>query len=126
MKPSPTESTTAYLTGFALALSLTVLAFMLVGAKTGITLGPLSAMLQAMPSLGRFFVELPRWVVLTGIFALAVIQIGVHLRYFLHLDFSPKQKPMVQALLFSLLIIFIVVCGTLWIMHDLDRQMMPG
>ncbi|MGR8932092.1 MAG: hypothetical protein ACU836_15785 [Gammaproteobacteria bacterium] len=25
----------------------------------------------------------------------------------------------------SLLIIFIVVCGTLWIRHDLDRQMLP-
>ena len=100
MKPSSAESTTRYLTGFALALGLTVLAFLLICAQTNSSAWPLH-------------------------FALAVIQIGVHLRYFLHLDFSPKQKPMLQALLFSLLIIFIVVCGTLWIMHDLDRQMMP-
>ena len=125
MKPSSAESTTRYLTGFALALGLTVLAFLLICAQTNSSAWPLHFVLQALPSLGRIFAELPRWGVLSGIFALAVIQIGVHLRYFLHLDFSPKQKPMLQALLFSLLIIFIVVCGTLWIMHDLDRQMMP-
>jgi len=125
MKPSSAESTTTYLTGFALALGLTVLAFLLVCAQTGGSAWPLHFALQAMPGIGKLLSELPRWGVLPGIFALAVMQIGVHLRYFLHLDFSPKQKPMVNALLFSLLIIFIVVCGTLWIMHDLDRQMMP-
>lgn len=94
-----------YLTGFTLALLLTLLAFscVIIGSQA----------------------EIPRWQIITGISALALIQIGVHLHYFLHLEFSSGQKLRVITLLFSLFIIVIMVGGTLWIMHDLNVQMLP-
>ncbi|MGY6275448.1 cytochrome o ubiquinol oxidase subunit IV [Methylomonas sp. MgM2] len=126
MNSSSTESTRRYLIGFALALGLTVLAFALVGARTGFVLELFRYAIPALPDNGKLFAESPRWIVLTGIFVLAVLQVGVHLHYFLHLDFSRKQRLLLHTLLFSLLIVFILVCGTLWIMHDLNRQMLPS
>jgi len=48
----------------------------------------------------------------------------VHLIYFLHMDRSAEQRSNVHVGLFSLLIIGIVVIGSLWVMHNLNVNMM--
>ena len=62
--------------------------------------------------------------VLVTVMALAVVQIVVHLIYFLHLDSSSEQRWNVMALAFTALILLIVVAGSLWIMHNMNANMM--
>jgi cytochrome o ubiquinol oxidase subunit IV len=56
---------------------------------------------------------------------LAVAQIGVHLVFFLHLTTSPDNTNNVLALAFGILIVLLVVAGSLWIMANLNANMMP-
>jgi cytochrome o ubiquinol oxidase operon protein cyoD len=65
----------------------------------------------------------PRTLTIAGIFAAAVVQILVHLHYFLHLDASSEERWNVLAIVFTALIIFILVGGSLWIMFNLKYQM---
>ena len=67
---------------------------------------------------------MPRGAVFAVIFAAAMVQILVHLRYFLHLDASSSSRWNVMALVFTLLIMILFVGGTLWIMYDLNYRMM--
>ena len=91
----------SYATGFILSIVLTVIAFALV--MSGIFSGT---------------------AVLFGIFAAAVVQILVHLHYFLHLDTSSAMRWNVLALIFAVLIMFLFVGGTIWIMYHLKYRMM--
>lgn len=94
----------SYLTGFALAVVLTLAPFALVMAR------PLS------PDL-----------TLVAIFAAAIVQILVHLRCFLHLEWTHEGQWNVLAFVFTALIIGIVVGGSIWIMVNLQaRTMVPG
>ena len=109
MDPTPIESAGAargtpgtYATGFIIAIVLTSAAFALV-MKGG---------------------ALPRWVVAGGIWAAAIVQILSQLHYFLHLDRSSAARWNVLALVFTLMIMFLFVGGTLWIMFDLNVRMM--
>jgi cytochrome o ubiquinol oxidase operon protein cyoD len=67
---------------------------------------------------------LPRWIVLTGIFGAAILQILVHLHYFLHLDTSSAARWNMLALVITLLIMLLFVGLTLWIMSNLNYRMM--
>ena len=55
---------------------------------------------------------------------LAVIQVFVHLGFFLHI--SPRHTPRenILVLAFATVLIFIMIGGTLWIMFDLHHRMM--
>lgn len=53
----------------------------------------------------------------------SIIQIVVHFVYFLHLDFSKEQRWSIMTLLFVMIIIFIVVFGSIWIMRNLNHHM---
>ena len=55
---------------------------------------------------------------------MAVIQIFVHLVYFLHMNTSSEERWNLIALAFTALIIAIVVVGSLWIMYNLNINMM--
>lgn len=92
----------SYLTGFILALILTAFSFSLV-------------------MMGQ---ELDRWIVLSGIYGAAMLQILVHLHYFLHLDRSSTTSWNGLALILTVLIMTLFVAGTLWIMLDLNTRMM--
>jgi cytochrome o ubiquinol oxidase operon protein cyoD len=59
------------------------------------------------------------------IFVLAVVQIGVHLVCFLHLNFSSEQRWNVTAFAFAVLVVFVVIGGSLWIVHNMTERMMP-
>jgi cytochrome o ubiquinol oxidase operon protein cyoD len=56
---------------------------------------------------------------------LAIAQMGVHLVFFLHLSSSPDNTNNILALAFGILIVFLVVAGSLWIMANLDNNMLP-
>ena len=94
-------SVKSYVIGFVLAVILTVIPFKLVMGGT----------LEASTTLAV-------------ILGLAVVQIVVHLIYFLHLDSSSEQRWNVMALAFPAPILPIVVAGSLWIMHNMNANMM--
>jgi cytochrome o ubiquinol oxidase operon protein cyoD len=60
-----------------------------------------------------------------GLAVLAIAQMGVHLVFFLHITTGPDNTNNVLALAFGVLIVFLVVAGSLWIMADLNDSMMP-
>ena len=92
----------AYMLGFGLAVILTAIPFILVAFK----------LLSAATTL-------------IVIALLALIQIVVHLRYFLHLDFKDTPRENLVTLAFTAVLIVIMIGGSLWIMFDLYARMMP-
>ena len=90
-----------YLTGFVLALVLTAI--------------PFGVVMSGQAS---------RDVALWTICGAGIVQVFVHLHYFLHLDRSSAARWNVMALLFTLLIMVVFVGGTVWIMYTLNCRMM--
>ncbi len=91
----------SYLAGFVLAVILTAVPFALVA--TG---------------------YLPKHSTLAIIAVFAIVQILVHLRFFLHLNFTTTPRENLMAIAFAAVLIFIMVGGSLWIMFDLHYRMM--
>jgi cytochrome o ubiquinol oxidase operon protein cyoD len=60
-----------------------------------------------------------------GLVVLAIAQIGVHLVFFLHLGSGPDHTNNILALAFGVLIVFLVIAGSLWIIANLKANMMP-
>ena len=60
-----------------------------------------------------------------GLAVLAIAQMGVHLVFFLHITTGPDNTNNVLALAFGVLIVILVVAGSLWIMTNLNDNMMP-
>jgi cytochrome o ubiquinol oxidase operon protein cyoD len=60
-----------------------------------------------------------------ALIVLAIAQMGVHLVFFLHITTGPDNTNNVLALAFGLLIVFLVIGGSLWIMANLNHNMMP-
>jgi cytochrome o ubiquinol oxidase operon protein cyoD len=60
-----------------------------------------------------------------GLIVLAVAQMGVHLVFFLHLNTGPDSANTVLALAFGLLITFLIIAGSLFIMVNLNHNMLP-
>ena len=62
-----------------------------------------------------------------GLAVLAIAQMGIHLVFFLHITTGPDSTNNILALAFGLLIVFVVVAGTMWIVTDLnDNMLMPS
>ena len=62
-----------------------------------------------------------------GLAVLAIAQMGVHLVFFLHITTGPDNTNNVLALAFGVLIVILIVAGSLWIMSNLnDNMMSPG
>jgi cytochrome o ubiquinol oxidase operon protein cyoD len=80
--------------------------------------------LTAIPFALVFTGSLPRETTLVIIAAFAVVQILVHLRFFLHIDLESTPRENLVALAFACVIIFLMVGGSLWIMFDLYHRMM--
>ena len=92
----------SYLIGLVLALALTAASFWAV--KTDAIYGP------GVP---------------VALVALAVAQMGIHLVFFLHITTGPDNTNNVLALAFGVLIVGLVVLGSLWIMTNLNHNMLP-
>jgi cytochrome o ubiquinol oxidase operon protein cyoD len=59
-----------------------------------------------------------------GLVVLAIAQMGVHLVFFLHITTGPDNTNNVLALAFGVLIVTLLVIGSLWIMANLNDNMM--
>jgi cytochrome o ubiquinol oxidase operon protein cyoD len=55
---------------------------------------------------------------------LAIAQMGIHLVFFLHITTGPDSTNNILALAFGLLIVFVVVAGSMWIMADMNQNML--
>lgn len=60
---------------------------------------------------------------LTVIGVLALIQLMVHLRFFLHIDRSKQKREDLDLILFTTLVVLIIVLGTTWILGNLHERM---
>jgi cytochrome o ubiquinol oxidase subunit IV len=96
------SETVSYLVGLALALLLTGVSFWV--ASTSSLWGPGVAV---------------------GLVVLAIAQMGVHLVFFLHITTGPDNTNNVLALAFGVMIVFLVMVGTIWIMGHLAANMGP-
>jgi cytochrome o ubiquinol oxidase operon protein cyoD len=91
-----------YVIGLALAIVLTATSFFIAGTD-----------LVWQPSIP------------VAIIVLAIAQMGVHLVFFLHITTGADNTNNVMALAFGLLIVFLVIGGSLWIMANLNSHMLP-
>ncbi|TRD22401.1 cytochrome o ubiquinol oxidase subunit IV [Palleronia caenipelagi] len=100
----PHGSKKSYVTGFVLSVILTVIPFGVVMAG-----GFASAQM-------------------TGILVLAcaVVQMVVHIIYFLHMSPKAQQGWVLSAMAFTIIVLVIAVVGTIWVMLNMDSYMMPG
>ena len=96
------SETVAYVIGLGLALGLTAISFWV--ASTSSLWGPGVAV---------------------GLVVLAIAQMGVHLVFFLHITSGPDNTNNVLALAFGVLVVFLVMIGTIWIMGHMNANMMP-
>ena len=96
------SETVAYVIGLGLALVLTGISFWV--ASTSTLWGPGVAV---------------------GLVVLAIAQMGVHLVFFLHITSGPDNTNNVLALAFGVLIVFLVMVGTIWIMAHMNANMAP-
>jgi len=94
------SETMAYVIGLAFALILTGVSFWV--ASTSVLWGPGVAV---------------------GLVVLAIAQMGVHLVFFLHITSGPDNTNNVLALAFGVLIVFLVMIGTIWIMAHMNANM---
>ena len=60
-----------------------------------------------------------------ALIVLAIAQMGVHLVFFLHVTTGPDNTNNVLALAFGVLVVFLIVAGSIWIMTHLTHNMMP-
>ena len=96
------ERVYGYVTGLGLAILLTATSFFVAGTN-----------LVWEPSIP------------VALVVLAIAQMGVHLVFFLHITTGADNTNNVLALAFGLLIVFLVIGGSLWIMAHLNHNMMP-
>ena len=84
----------------------------------------LSVILTLIPFGLVMYPTLPKSITLMIVLAFAVIQVLVHLVYFLHLDRSKEQRENVIAFVFAGLVIVLLVGLSLWIMFSIHTFMM--
>jgi len=79
---------------------------------------------------------IPFWLVMSGtlpskqitalvIMAFAVVQIVVHMIYFLHMSPRSENGWTMMALIFTIVMVVIALSGSLWVMNHLNSNMMP-
>ena len=99
----PHGSFKGYVTGFVLAAILTAIPFWLV---MGDVIG--NARITGLV-----------------VMAFAVVQVVVHMIFFLHMNTRSEGGWTVLALIFTATVVIITLVGSLWVMHHLNANMMP-
>jgi len=100
---APHASLREYMIGFGLSVVLTIIPFWLI-------LG------DVIDSTG-FTIFL--------IIVFGVMQMFVHMVYFLHLNTKSEGGWIIISLAFTALLVLIVIAGSIWVMYNLDSNMMP-
>ena len=90
-----------YITGFLLALILTLLAYFLVTQKIYTSYNQIIAIISG----------------------LAIVQLFVQLIFFLHLGRESKPRWNVTVFVFAALVVVIIIVGSIWIMNNLNYNM---
>lgn len=90
-----------YLTGFLLCLVLTIIPFLLVAHET-----------------------LSKTCLYITVTAFALVQLYVQVVCFLRLNASPKGRWNLMSFFFTIVIVLVLVAGSLWIMYNLNYNMM--
>ena len=96
------EAVGGYLIGLGLATLLTAVSFFVSGTTLVWT--------ESIP---------------VALVVLAVAQMGVHLVFFLHITTGPDNTNNVLALAFGVLIVLVLMVGTIWVMTNMNHNMMP-
>jgi cytochrome o ubiquinol oxidase operon protein cyoD len=86
----------------------------------------LSVILTAIPFGLTMAHMLPAATLIPVVVAIGVVQILVHLYFFLHMNTSSSQMWNNAAFVFTVLIVGILIVGSLWVMYHLNTNMMPG
>lgn len=94
-------SATSYIIGFVLAVILTVASFATVFSKA-----------------------FSYWTALVVLSILAVVQIVVHLVFFLHMNTSSKQRWILMTFAVTVAMVMIVVVGSLFVLWNTQAHMM--
>jgi cytochrome o ubiquinol oxidase operon protein cyoD len=97
----PTASYLSYTAGLGLAILATIVSFVV--SQTDLLWPP------GIP---------------VGLAVLAFAQIGIHLVFFLHLGSGPDNTNNILALAFGVLIVFLIISGSIWIIANLNANMM--
>lgn len=100
---APHSTFSGYMTGFVLSVILTAIPFWIVMAKV-FDKSSTTAMV---------------------VLAFAVVQIVVHMIYFLHMDTKAQGGWSMLALVFTLVLVVITLSGSIWVMYHLNTNMMP-
>jgi cytochrome o ubiquinol oxidase operon protein cyoD len=95
-------SYTSYFIGFVLAVILTIVPFWMV-------------------MQGSF----SKSVTLASIFLLALVQLVVHVYFFLHINSSKEQRMNLAVFLYTGLVLAIILAGNTWIFLNIHHLMMP-
>ena len=93
----------SYITGFILSVVLTAIPFWLVMAHE---------------------IHDSRVLALV-IMGLAFVQIVVHMIYFLHMNTRSEGGWTILALIFTVVVVFITLSGSIWVMYHMNNNMMP-
>ena len=99
----PHSSLREYAIGFVLSVILTAIPFWLVMAKV------IAVRYTAVLVLGGF----------------AVVQILVHMVYFLHMNGKVEGGWTLLSTIFTVVFVAIAIAGTLWVMFHMNANMMP-
>ena len=100
----PHSSFSGYMVGFVLSIVLTAIPFWLV--------------------MNGVIAERNTAVLVLG--ALAVVQIVVHMVYFLHMNGEVEGGWTLLSTIFTVVFVAIAIVGTLWVMFHMNNNMMPG
>ncbi|MDX3900106.1 MAG: cytochrome o ubiquinol oxidase subunit IV [Sphingobium sp.] len=103
VEPGAHGSMGSYMIGFGLSVLLTAIPFWLV---MGNVLG--SAQTTGLVIMG-----------------FAVVQIVVHMIFFLHMNTRAEGGWSMMALIFTLVLVVITLSGSMWVMYHLNHNMMP-
>lgn len=96
-KKPDTATTKSYVLGFIYSVVLTLTAYYLIVNEV-----------------------LSGWAAAFSILAMAVLQLGVQLFYFLHLDQEKRPRWNMISFFFAVMVVLIVVLGSVWIMVNLS------
>lgn len=97
-------TTGGYVTGFILAVILTVIPFWLV--------------------MGKVIEDRSTAVMVLGLFA--IVQVVVHMYFFLHMNGKIQGGWTLLSTIFTLIFVAISIAGTLWVMFHMNTNMMPS
>lgn len=93
-----------YVTGFVLAVILTVIPFWLV--------------------MGKVIEDRSSAVMVLGLFA--IVQVVVHMYFFLHMNGKIQGGWTLLSTIFTVIFVAISIAGTLWVMFHMNTNMMPS